>query len=136
MPKLKPRCPNASYQKPPRWFVTGARLAATLQGELEHFSLVNDLTLICSSEKQIPPRAAAPSQACLACLPPGRRQTGNTNALRRGLYSQGFNPRERRVDRLVSKGPFCTCLRVEADWHQDQNTGIIGACVEFFEEMS
>ena len=41
---------------------------------------MNDLTLICSSEKQIPPRAAAPSQACLACLPPGRRQTGNTNA--------------------------------------------------------
>ena len=57
-PKLKPRCPNASYQKPPRWSVTGARQLAGGHSRrgVEVFSPVNDLSLICSNDETNPTR--------------------------------------------------------------------------------
>ena len=51
---------------------------------------MNDLSLICSNDETNPTRRRS-------------AQTGNTNALRRGLYSQRFNPR--RLQSLLTQPP-------------------------------
>ena len=56
---------------------------------------MNDLSLICSNDETNPTRRRGAQ--------PGRRQTGNTNALLHGLYSQRFNPR--RLQSLLTQPP-------------------------------